>query len=44
LHLSSIDLINEIYYQLKKENSSDFLAYDASAILIEVQNDIITQV
>ncbi len=44
LHLSSIDLINEIYYQLKKENSSDFLSYDASAILIEVQNDIITQV
>lgn len=41
---SSKDLLNELFYQLKKDLQSDFLDFDASAISIEVDQNAIFQV
>lgn len=34
------NLINEIFFQLKKNSKNDFLMYDASAICIEVDKNV----
>lgn len=44
LELSSKELLNELFYQLKKDLSGDFLNYDASAISIEVDKNAIFQI
>jgi len=38
------DLINEIFYQLKKDRRNEFLMHDASVVYIEVGKNVIVQV
>jgi hypothetical protein len=38
------EIINEIYFQLKKDISRDFLAHDATVIHIEVDQNVIVQI
>ena len=41
----SSDILNEIFYQLKKDTDrNDFLSYDASAVVIEVDPKVIVEV
>jgi len=42
--LKSLGLLDEIYFQLKKDSSTGFLPYDASSIILEVQKNVIVQI
>jgi len=42
--IKPLDILDEIFYQLKKDSSSGFLSYDASAIMLEVQQNAMVQV
>lgn len=44
LDLTSKDLLNELFFQLKKDLQSEFLDFDASAISIEVDQNAIFQI
>lgn len=44
LPLGARELLNEIYFQLKKNRDSDFLKFDASVIYIEVDKNVIVEV
>lgn len=44
LPLGARELLNELYFQLKKKRESDFLKYDASVIYIEVDKNVIVEV
>ncbi|MBK24195.1 MAG: hypothetical protein CME70_09365 [Halobacteriovorax sp.] len=44
LPLGARDLLNEVYFQLKKKRDSDFLKFDASVIYIEVDKNVIVEV
>ena len=37
------EILNEIFFQLKKDKDSDFLPYDASSIIIEVNKNVLVQ-
>ena len=42
--LKARQVINELFYQLKKDATGDFLAHDATAIHIEVDQNVIVQI
>jgi hypothetical protein len=42
--IKPIDILDEAFFQLKKDTKSNFLAYDASAILMEVKKNAMVQV
>lgn len=42
--IRSLDILDEIFFQLKKESTTGFLAYDASAIILEVQKNAVVEV
>lgn len=42
--IKPLDILDEIFYQLKKDSTSGFLSYDASAIMLEVQKNAMVQV
>lgn len=42
--LRPLDLLDEIFFQLKKDSSQGFLSYDASAIILEVQENAMVEV
>lgn len=44
LPLGAKELLNEVYFQLKKNRDSDFLKFDASVIYIEVDKNVIVEV
>jgi hypothetical protein len=44
LFVPSAELINEIFYQIKREVGDDFLELDSSALLLEVDKHAIAQV
>ena len=44
LPLGARELLNEVYFQLKKNRESDFLKFDASVIYIEVDKNVIVEV
>jgi hypothetical protein len=44
LPLGPRELLNEVYFQLKKKRESDFLQYDASVIYLEVDKNVIIEV
>lgn len=44
LPLGPRELLNEVYFQLKKSRESDFLQYDASVIYLEVDKNVIIEV
>lgn len=44
LPLGARDLLNEVYFQLKRNRDSDFLKHDASVIYIEVDKNVIVEV
>ena len=39
-----LDILDEIFFQLKKDAKSGFLAHDASAIMLEVQKNVMLKV
>ncbi len=39
-----LDVLDEIFFQLKKDSKGGFLAYDASAIMLEVQKNVMLQI
>lgn len=43
-NIKQIDILDEIFFQLKKDRSSGFLPHDASAIMMEVQKNAIIKV
>jgi len=43
-NVKQIDILDEIFFQLKKNRKSGFLPHDASAIMMEVQKNVIIQV
>lgn len=42
--IETIDNLDEIFFQIKKDMSSDFLEYDASAILLEVAKNVMHKI
>jgi hypothetical protein len=44
LPLGPRELLNEVYFQLKKKRESDFLQFDASVIYLEVDKNVIIEV
>ncbi len=42
--IKPIDILDEIFFQLKKNNKSSFLEFDASAIFMEVRKNAMVQV
>jgi hypothetical protein len=44
LPLGPRELLNEVYFQLKKSRESDFLQFDASVIYLEVDKNVIIEV
>lgn len=42
--IKPLDILDEIFYQLKKDSTSGFLSFDASAIMLEVQQNAMVQV
>jgi hypothetical protein len=42
--LPGSELLMELFFQLKKESSGDFLAKDATAVMMEVHRHAIQQV
>jgi hypothetical protein len=42
--IKPLDLLDEIFFQLKKDSTSGFLSFDASAIILEVQPNAMVQV
>lgn len=42
--IKPLDILDEIFFQLKKESTSGFLTYDASAIILEVQKNAVVEV
>ena len=42
--IKPLDILDEIFFQLKKESTSGFLSYDASAIILEVQKNAVVEV
>lgn len=42
--IKPLDILDEIFFQLKKESTSGFLSYDASAIILEVQKNAMVEV
>lgn len=42
--LNVLDILDETFFHLKKHSSSGFLQYDASAIILEVQENAILQI
>lgn len=42
--IKPLDILDEIFFQLKKESNSGFLSYDASAIILEVQKNAMVEV
>lgn len=43
-NIKQIDILDEIFFQLKKDRKSGFLPHDASAIMMEVQKNVMVQV
>lgn len=39
-----LDVLDEVFFQLKKDSKGGFLAYDASAIMLEVQKNVMLQI
>ncbi len=44
LFIPGQEIINEVFYQVKKDTQDDFLDYDSSALLLEVSKNAISQV
>ncbi|MCK5073367.1 MAG: hypothetical protein KAQ98_08090 [Bacteriovoracaceae bacterium] len=44
LALEGKEVLTELYYQLQKDQTNEFMRYDASAIFIEVDKNVIMQV
>ncbi len=44
LDIKPLDILDEVFYQLKKDSVSGFLSNDASAIMLEVQKNAMVQV
>lgn len=42
--IKPLDILDEVFYQLKKDSTSGFLSRDASAIILEVQKNAMVQV
>ena len=42
--IKPLDILDEIFFQLKKDSTSGFLAHDASAIILEVQKNAMVEV
>lgn len=42
--IKPLDILDEIFFQLKKESTSGFLSNDASAIILEVQKNAVVEV
>ncbi len=42
--IKALDVLDEIYFQLKKESKNGFLSHDASSIIMEVQQNVMVQV
>jgi hypothetical protein len=42
--IKPIDILDEVFFQLKKDSKGNFLSYDASAILMEVKKNAMVQV
>lgn len=40
----SLDIIDEVFFSLKKKSLNGFLTYDASSIILEVKNNVILKV
>jgi hypothetical protein len=43
-NIKQIDILDEIFFQLKRDRKSGFLPHDASAIMMEVQKNVIIKV
>jgi len=41
--IKPLDILDEVFFQLKKDSTSGFLPYDASAIMLEVQKNVMVQ-
>ncbi len=42
--LRSLDILDEAFFNLKKNSTTEFLPYDASAVLLEVKDNVMLQV
>lgn len=43
-NIKQLDILDEIFFQLKKDRSNGFLPYDASAVMMEVQKNVMLKV
>jgi hypothetical protein len=42
--IKALDVLDEVYFQLRKESSTGFLSHDASSLILEVQSNVMLQV
>ena len=42
--IKGLDILDEVYFQLRKESKSNFLVHDASSIILEIQKNVMVQV
>lgn len=42
--IKALDVLDEVYFQLKKESKTGFLSHDASSLILEVQSNVMLQV
>lgn len=42
--MKALDVLDEVYFQLKKKSSNGFLTHDASSIILEVQENVMLKV
>ena len=43
-NIKGLDVLDEIFFQIKKESINGFLPVDASSILVEVQKNAMVQI